>query len=81
MVMLRENDGFVIAEEDLKFRGPGQILGVEQSGFMRLGLADPLRDIETLKTSRADAFAILDADPGLSRPEHEPISRVLALLN
>ncbi|MDR1374479.1 MAG: ATP-dependent DNA helicase RecG [Treponema sp.] len=77
MVMLEHQDGFVIAEEDLKLRGPGQIAGVEQSGYLSLGLADLVRDAEILARSRAEAFAILEADPGLLLPEHRRIAEVL----
>jgi ATP-dependent DNA helicase RecG len=77
MIMLENQDGFVIAEEDLKLRGPGQIAGVEQSGYLSLGIADPVRDAEILARSRAEAFAILEADPGLLLPEHRRIAEVL----
>ncbi|GHT63377.1 ATP-dependent DNA helicase RecG [Spirochaetia bacterium] len=76
-VMLESNDGFVIAEEDLKIRGPGQIAGIEQSGYLSLGLANPIRDAAELERARADAFAILEADPGLLRPENRCIAEVL----
>ena len=49
-------DGFKIAEADLKLRGPGEILGTEQSGYLSLGLADLVRDKELLALARADAF-------------------------
>ncbi|GAB6393053.1 MAG: ATP-dependent DNA helicase RecG [Treponematales bacterium] len=77
MVMLENNDGFVIAEKDLQFRGPGQIAGVEQSGYLALGIADPVRDTEALADARADAFAILEGDPGLLASGHRRISGVL----
>jgi ATP-dependent DNA helicase RecG len=77
LVMLENNDGFVIAEEDLKIRGPGQIAGVEQSGYIRLGLADPVRDAACLEKARADAFAILNTDPGLLLPEHARLREAL----
>jgi ATP-dependent DNA helicase RecG len=76
-VMLESNDGFVIAEEDLKLRGPGQIAGIEQSGYLRLGIADPVRDADTLVRARADAFAMLEADPALFLPEHRCVAEVL----
>ena len=76
-VMLENSDGFVIAEEDLKLRGPGQIAGIEQSGYLSLGIADPVRDAEELSRARADAFAILEADPGLLLPENRRIAAVL----
>ena len=76
-VMLENRDGFVIAEEDLKLRGPGQIAGTEQSGYLRLGVADPVRDAAELARARADAFAILEADPGLLLPENLCVGAVL----
>ena len=76
-VMLENNDGFVIAEEDLKLRGPGQIAGTEQSGYLSLGIADPLRDIAALEQARTDAFAMLEADPGLLQLEHLRVAQVL----
>jgi ATP-dependent DNA helicase RecG len=75
--MLENSDGFIIAEEDLKLRGPGQIAGIEQSGYLKLGLADPVRDAEELNRARRDAFAILEADPALDRPENRRIAEVL----
>jgi ATP-dependent DNA helicase RecG len=76
-VMLEHNDGFVIAEEDLKLRGPGQIAGIEQSGYLSLGIADPVRDAAELARARTDAFSILEKDPGLLKPEHRRIAEVL----
>lgn len=76
-VMLENTDGFVIAEEDLKLRGPGQIAGTEQSGYLRLGIADPIRDAAELSRARDDAFAVLEADPGLLLPEHLALGEVL----
>jgi ATP-dependent DNA helicase RecG len=76
-VMLENSDGFVIAEEDLKLRGPGLIAGIEQSGYLTLGIADPLRDAECLAQARADAFTMLERDPGLLEPEHRRVAAVL----
>jgi ATP-dependent DNA helicase RecG len=75
--MLENTDGFVIAEEDLKLRGPGQIAGIEQSGYLSLGIADPLRDGEALVRARTDAFAMLEEDPGLKAPAHRCVAEVL----
>jgi ATP-dependent DNA helicase RecG len=75
--MLENSDGFVIAEEDLKLRGPGQIAGVEQSGYLKLGIADPVRDAEELARARTDAFSILEADPGLEQAANRRIAEVL----
>lgn len=61
MRVLRETtDGFVIAEEDLKLRGPGEVSGIQQSGYLTLGLADPIRDKELLELARKDAFQYLE---------------------
>ncbi|MDR2471677.1 MAG: ATP-dependent DNA helicase RecG, partial [Treponema sp.] len=76
-VMLETSDGFVIAEEDLKLRGPGHVAGIEQSGYLKLGIADPVRDTETLIRARQSAFAMLEADPGLLLPEHRRVAEVL----
>jgi ATP-dependent DNA helicase RecG len=76
-VMLENPDGFVIAEEDLKIRGPGQIAGVEQSGYLTLGIADLVRDADELARARSDAFAMLEADPGLLSPEYRRVAEAL----
>jgi ATP-dependent DNA helicase RecG len=76
-VMLENCDGFVIAEEDLKLRGPGQIAGTEQSGYLVLGIANPIRDIEQLQKAREDAFSILENDPDLLLENHRVIAKVL----
>ncbi|MCL2242994.1 MAG: ATP-dependent DNA helicase RecG [Treponema sp.] len=76
-VMLENNDGFVIAEEDLKLRGPGQLTGTEQSGYLVLGIANPIRDADELVRARADAFSILESDPDLLLDNHRVIARVL----
>jgi ATP-dependent DNA helicase RecG len=76
-VMYENTDGFVIAEEDLKLRGPGQIAGTEQSGYLSLGIANPIRDIDALTIAREDAFSILENDPGLVLDGHRIIARVL----
>jgi ATP-dependent DNA helicase RecG len=76
-VMLEHADGFVIAEEDLKLRGPGQIAGTEQSGYLNLGIANLIRDFAELERARADAFSILENDPELLLADHCTIARVL----
>ena len=50
--MVSSNDGFVIAEEDLKLRGPGDINGIQQSGYFTLGIADPINDKEIMEMAR-----------------------------
>ncbi|MDP2790459.1 MAG: ATP-dependent DNA helicase RecG [Rectinemataceae bacterium] len=64
------SDGFALAEEDLKIRGPGELLGTAQSGSLRLLIANPLRDFELLKLARADAFDIVKNDPSFLKAEH-----------
>ena len=59
-------DGFVIAEEDLKLRGPGDIGGIEQSGYCGFVLADPIRDCALLEQARAAAFEMLARQHGLT---------------
>ena len=76
-VMLENSDGFVIAEEDLKMRGPGLIAGTEQSGFLDLGIANTIRDYKELARARSDVFSILESDPGLLLENHRVIARVL----
>ena len=71
--MERTTDGFVIAETDLKLRGPGNIEGTQQSGVLDLLVADIAKDGKLMQEARAAAGQILEADPELLRPEHEPI--------
>ena len=59
------NNGFVIAEEDLAIRGPGDFFGTRQSGIPALKLANIVRDIHILETARKEAFALIGKDPGL----------------
>ncbi|MCL2066124.1 MAG: ATP-dependent DNA helicase RecG [Treponema sp.] len=76
-IMLENSDGFIIAEEDLKMRGPGIITGTEQSGYFVLGLANPLRDLEELVRARTDAFDILENDPDLLLKDNRIIAEVM----
>ncbi|MCL2214415.1 MAG: ATP-dependent DNA helicase RecG [Treponema sp.] len=76
-IMLENNDGFVIAEEDLRLRGPGQIMGKEQSGYLVLGISNPIRDMETLVKAREDALLILENDPDFLLENNRVIARVL----
>ncbi len=68
--MERTNDGFRIAEEDLKIRGPGDFAGVRQSGIPDLVFSDIVRDARILAKSREIADELLARDPDLSFPEH-----------
>lgn len=71
--MVRTNNGFEIAETDLSMRGPGDLLGTQQSGALDLLIADLGKDGELLKTARDRASAILENDPELSKPENQVI--------
>jgi ATP-dependent DNA helicase RecG len=66
-VMARTNNGFEIAEEDLRIRGPGEFYGTRQSGIPSLRIANILSDVDILEKSREDAFALVKADPTLGR--------------
>lgn len=71
--MVRTNDGFEIAEVDLKLRGPGDLEGTRQSGLMGLRLADLTKDQAILQHARAVAAEIIDEDPALEKKEHGPL--------
>ena len=64
------NDGFQIAEEDLRLRGPGDFFGKRQHGLPQLKVADFAADMELLKEAREAAQALVAADPELKRPAH-----------
>ena len=78
-VLRRTNDGFEIAEEDLKIRGPGELAGLKQSGFLHLKYADLEKDVSMMATARDEVDAILVSDPGLLSLENAVIRRVLGL--
>ncbi len=73
--MVRTNNGFEIAETDLKLRGPGDLMGTQQSGALDLLIADLGKDGELLKTAREVAIEILDKDPELKTAENAVIKR------
>jgi ATP-dependent DNA helicase RecG len=69
--MTRTNDGFEIAEVDLRLRGPGDIMGTQQSGVLNLKIADIIKDKDILKDARYYAQKILRSDPSLTSPENK----------
>ena len=77
--MVRTTDGFAIAETDLQLRGPGDFFGTRQSGMPEFRAANLLTDTAILHEARADAFAIVEQDPLLRRPEHVPLADHLRL--
>lgn len=70
-IMESTDDGFVIAEEDLNMRGPGEFLGTRQSGLPGFRLANLVRDLDILQEARQAAFDLLNQDPQIERPEHQ----------
>lgn len=72
-VMCNTNDGFVIAEEDLKLRGPGDLEGTQQSGTVNLRLADLVQDVAVLEAARQSAAALIEQDPYLEKSEHRSL--------
>ncbi len=71
--MVKTNDGFEIAEVDLKLRGPGDIMGTQQSGILNLRIADIIKDNDILKHARYCAKQLLENDPSLGHPENAVI--------
>jgi len=69
--MVNTNDGFEIAEVDLRLRGPGDIMGTQQSGILNLKIANIVRDKDILQQARYYAKKILNKDPNLSSPENK----------
>ncbi len=78
--MVRTHDGFEIAEVDLKLRGPGDIMGTQQSGVLNLKIADIVKDNAILKTARYHALQLFKQDPSLEKPEHLVIRHAYAQL-
>ncbi len=78
-VLENTRDGFKIADEDLRLRGPGEQFGTRQSGHIHFRLADPLRDAELLRDANQAATRLYETDPDLVRSEHEGIKNELKL--
>lgn len=68
--IVEKTDGFAIAEEDLKIRGPGEFFGTRQSGIPDFRVADILRDVRILNISRKEAFDLIEKDPTLAYHRH-----------
>ncbi len=68
--MVRTGDGFLIAEEDLNIRGPGEFFGTRQWGVPELKAGNLVRDADLLEAARTEAMALVKADPGLRAPQH-----------
>lgn len=74
--MVRTNDGFEIAEVDLRLRGPGDLMGTQQSGVLNLQIADIVRDRDILQLARNYAIKLLKDDPAMQKPEHAGMRQV-----
>ena len=78
-ILSKSNDGFYIASEDLKLRGPGDIFGLRQSGDLEFKLADIFTDANILKTVSEEVNRLLDEDPELTSEEHIELGKKLSL--
>ena len=76
--MVQTNDGFEIAEVDLRLRGPGDLMGTQQSGVLQLKIADILKDQDILKTARFYAQKIVETDPEMEAEKHMRIRQTYA---
>ena len=79
--MCKTNDGFEIAEVDLKLRGPGDIMGKQQSGVLQLQIADLVKDKDILLVARNEALKLLKKDPSMTLPEHQTLRSVFIELS
>ena len=71
--LVKSNDGFVIAEADLRIRGPGEFFGFRQWGMPEFRAANLIRDADLLQQARQEAFALLKQDPLLAAPQHQAL--------
>ena len=76
-ILNHSNDGFYIASEDLKLRGPGDIFGIRQSGELEFKLADIFTDAGLLKKVSEEVSQILDEDPALEREDNRELKKRL----
>ena len=75
--MVRTSDGFEISEQDLKIRGPGDVMGTQQSGVLDFKLADLARDGQIVQLSKNDVDQILKEDVNLSTSENQVVKKEL----
>jgi ATP-dependent DNA helicase RecG len=75
--LVKSHDGFVIAEEDMNIRGPGEFFGTRQWGPTDLRVANLIRDAKILEEAREEAALLLQRDPELARPEHAELKAAL----
>lgn len=75
--LVRSNDGFVIAEDDLRIRGPGEFFGLRQWGMPEFRVANLVRDGDLLREARQEAFSLLQSDPKLTEPTHQGLREAM----
>jgi ATP-dependent DNA helicase RecG len=78
-IMKETTDGFRIAEEDMRLRGPGELLGLRQSGFLNFRVADLTVHASLLFAAREDSVKVLSEDPGFLQPDNVAVGRMLAV--
>jgi ATP-dependent DNA helicase RecG len=76
-ILNHSNDGFYIAEEDLKLRGPGDLFGVRQSGIALFQIADIYRDKDLLRRAGTAVKDLLELDPDLELPQNRALAKAL----
>jgi len=76
-IIEKNQDGFILAEEDLRLRGPGEFFGTRQSGLPDLRMAK-LSDVALLELARSEAIRLFEVDPALKKPEHRPLAKEMA---
>jgi len=76
--IIEHNDGFRIAEEDLRIRGPGEFFGQRQSGLCELKVANPLTHMQILKRARVEAIEIINSDPRLEARQNAALKQRLS---
>lgn len=76
-ILCETSNGFKIAEEDLRLRGPGEIFGTRQHGMPELKVADLIEDFDLLRLARRDAFKIMEEDPDLAAPHNQQLRRMM----
>ncbi len=75
-IMEQTNDGFKIADADLKLRGPGEVFGLKQSGFFQYKIANLINDSSIIKDARDLAFKLVESDPNLTKPSNKEIKKI-----
>jgi ATP-dependent DNA helicase RecG len=78
--MVRIQDGFELAEVDLKLRGPGDLMGTQQSGILQMRIANLSRDAQVIHQVRNIAIDLLVDDPTLAKAQNKPIADTLRML-